>query len=293
MTRIAFLGLGRMGHPMAERLLDAGHRLSVWNRTRSRGEDLATRGATLAETPAAAVRDSEMVITMLADPGAVMRVLSSDDGVLRGALRGAVMVDCSTVGPEDARAEAALCADHGLRFVEAPVLGSVNQARSGELVALAGGDPAAIDAAEPVLRVMAKQVVRAGAVGTGSALKLVMNLLIGGLTELAAEALVLGERAGVPREAIRETVGASVLASPFLGYKLPQLVERKFHPALFTTDLLLKDLNLLVHLGKDVGAPLPATTVIRDVYARTAAAGHGGEDFASVIAQVASEGGTR
>lgn len=290
---MAFLGLGRMGHPMAERLLAAGHTLAVWNRTRSRGEDLAARGATLAASPADAARDAEVVITMLADPGAVMRVLSGDDGVLHGVPRGAVVVDCSTVGPEDARAEAALCEDHGLRFVEAPVLGSVNQARTGELVALAGGDPAVIDAVEPVLRVMAKKVVRAGAVGSGSALKLVMNLLVGGLAELAAEAIVLGERAGVPREAIRDTIGASVLASPFLGYKLPQLIERKFQPALFTTDLLLKDLNLILHLGADVHAPLPATTAIRDVYARASAAGHGAEDFAAVIAQVASEGGTR
>jgi 3-hydroxyisobutyrate dehydrogenase-like beta-hydroxyacid dehydrogenase len=272
---------------MATRLLDAGVPLAVWNRTRARSVPLSARGARVADTPAEAAHGADVVITMLADPGAVLSVLAGDQGVLRGAARGTTMVDCSTIGPEDARAAAALCRDQGLRYVDAPVLGSVRQAEAGELVALAGGDAATVDAVEPVLRHVAKRVVRAGAVGEGNALKLVMNLLVGGVTELLAEAVLLGERAGLAPELVRETISSSVLASPFIGYKLPQLVERRLAP-LFTTELMLKDLNLVVHLGGDVGAPLPVTTAVRDLYARASTAGHGEEDFAAVIELLAA-----
>ena len=168
------------------------------------------------------------------------------------------------------------------------MLGSLKQAGAGELVALAGGDADVVDAVEPVLRAMAKQVVRAGPVGNGSALKLVMNLLVGGLTELLAEAFVLAEAAGIDKAAIRETLLASVLASPFVGYKAPQLLERQFAP-LFTTGLMLKDLNLILHLAQDEGVTLPATTAIRDVYARSARAGREEQDFSAVIEQLSAE----
>jgi 3-hydroxyisobutyrate dehydrogenase-like beta-hydroxyacid dehydrogenase len=282
---VAFLGLGRMGRPMAARLLDAGYPLAVWNRTAERGADLARRGARLAATPAAAARGARVVITMLADPGAVEGVLAADDGVLAALDTGATVVDCSTVGPEHSRAFAALCADVGARFVDAPVMGSTAAAEQGTLTVLAGGDPAVVDAVEPVLRVLGRQVVRAGPTGSASALKLAMNLLVGGLTELLAEAFVLAEHAGVPKDVVRQTLAASVLASPFIGYKAPQLLDRQFSP-LFTTELMLKDLNLVLDLARQTGAWLPATTVMRDQYARAAADGRGDRDFAAVIETV-------
>jgi 3-hydroxyisobutyrate dehydrogenase-like beta-hydroxyacid dehydrogenase len=286
--KVAFLGLGSMGHRMATRLLAAGDPLSVWNRTASRGDDLVARGAVKALTPADAARGANAIIFMLADPGAVDRVLFAEDGVLGAAERGATIIDCSTVGPEDSRAFAASCAAAGIRYVEAPVLGSLGQAESGQLVALAAGDDALVSAAEPILQVLAKQVVRAGATGQGSALKLVMNLLVGGITELLAESTLLGERAGLRKEVLRETLLGSVLGSPFVAYKAPQLLDRKFAP-LFSAKLLLKDLDLILHLARDVGAPLPATKVIRDVYGRAVAAGHGDDDIAVVIEQVSAE----
>jgi 3-hydroxyisobutyrate dehydrogenase-like beta-hydroxyacid dehydrogenase len=225
---------------------------------------------------------------MLADPSAVERALLADDGVLAGARSGALIIDCSTIGPEDSRDMAASCGARGVEYLDAPVLGSVRQAESGELVALVGGDAELVSRATPVLERLTKRVVNVGSTGQGSALKLVMNLLVGGITELLAEAITLAERSGISTNVLRETLMSSVLASPFFGYKAPQLLDRNFAP-LFATRLLLKDLDLILHQARDVGAALPATTVVRDLYARAAAAGFGDADFAAVIEQLAAE----
>jgi 3-hydroxyisobutyrate dehydrogenase-like beta-hydroxyacid dehydrogenase len=276
-----------MGQPMAMRLLEAGYGVTVWNRTAARADALVAAGARRAETPAEAARGARVIVLMLADPGVVERVLLGNDGVLRGAGRGVLVLDCSTAGPDDSRTFAANCASAGVRYVEAPVLGSVTQATTGALVALAAGDDDAVADAEPVLRAFAARVVRAGRVGQGSALKLVMNLLVGGLTELLAEAIVLAERAGLSHDAVRDTLLDSVLASPFLGYKAPQVLERRYAAPLFTTRLMLKDLNLALHLASELGLTLPATLTIRDLYVKAADADYGDQDFAAVREVVA------
>jgi len=275
-----------MGQPMAARLLDAGYPLAVWNRTAERARDLAARGARLAPTPADAARGARVAILMLADPAAVRAVLLGTNGVLAALDEGAIVVDMSTVGPADSRAFDAACAERGVRFVNAPVLGSRPAAEQGKLTVLAAGDAAAIDEVEPILRTLGSTVVRVGEVGQGSTLKLCMNLLVGGLTELLAEAIVLAERAGLAPDVMRETLMASVLSSPFLAYKAPQLLERQFSP-LFTTKLLLKDLDLALAVARDEGVPLPGTAAIREVYAQAAGAGYADQDFAAVIEPVA------
>ena len=208
-TSLAFLGLGSMGRPMAARLLDAGFPLAVWNRTATRADSLAARGARRADSPATAASGADIIVMMLADPSAVERVLLGADGVLRGASRGSTVLDCSTIGPEDARAAAQSCARAGVSYIDAPVLGSLRQAESGELVALVGGGDREMQSLEPVLRVIAKRIVRAGGTGQGSALKLVMNLLVGGLTELLAESITLAEHAGLDAAVVRDTLAPS------------------------------------------------------------------------------------
>lgn len=282
---VAFLGLGRMGLPMATRLIEAGYPLTVWNRSGERARALAGRGATIAETPAAAVRDANFVVLMLADPPAVDAVLGGEGGVLAALAPGATVIDCSTVGPADSRRSAERCAEVGAEFVDAPVLGSTPAAAQGTLTVLAGGSEVATLAADPILRVFGSRVVRTGGVGSASALKLVMNVLVGGLTELLAEGVLLAERSGLPKDIVRDALFASVLNSPFLGYKAPQLLERKFSP-LFTTGLMLKDLDLALSLAAEQGLELPGTAAVRDAYAATAAAGRRDEDFSAVIEQL-------
>jgi 3-hydroxyisobutyrate dehydrogenase-like beta-hydroxyacid dehydrogenase len=267
---------------MATRLLAAGYRVAVWNRTPERARELAERGAVVAATPGEAARGARVAVLMLTDPAAVDAVLLGEGGVLDALEPAATVVDCSTVGPDDARRAAARCAETGVRFVDAPVLGSTPAAAAGTLTVLAGGDEAAVRAAEPVLHVFGHRVVRTGDVGSASALKLVMNVVVGGLTELLAEAILLAERSGLARDVVRDALFTGVLDSPFLRYKAPQLLERKFAP-LFTTSLLLKDLDLALALAARHGLAMPGTVAVRQAYADAVAVGRRDDDFAAVI----------
>ena len=282
LPRVAVLGLGRMGHPMAARLLAAGAPLTVWNRTAGRGDDLVARGARRARTPADAAYDAEVVLTMVSDPAALEQVLAAPDGVLKTLRRSTLVIDCSTVGPAAARACAAQCASRGAVYVDAPVLGSVPAAEQGSLTVLVGGAPADVDRARGILAHLGGTVVHTGDTGSASALKLVMNLLIAGQTELMAEAFLLAERAGLPREVVSDALANSVLASAFVGYKAPQLLERRFSP-LFTTALLIKDLDLALDLARTHELSLPGVRAVRDAYATAAAAGRSEDDFSAVI----------
>ncbi len=274
-----------MGHPMAARLLAAGLPLTVWNRTAANADDLVARGARLARTPADAAYEADIVVTMVADPAALDAVMTQPQGVLKTLRRGSLLIDCSTVGPAVARATAQQCASRGASAVDAPVLGSVPAAERGTLTVLAGGSLEDVERARVVLGHLGETILHTGPVGSASALKLVMNLLIAGQTELMAEAFLLAERAGLGRELVAEALAGSVLASTFTGYKAPQLLERRFTP-LFTTALLLKDIDLALELARQHALQLPGTRAARDAYAASASAGRRDEDFSAVIASL-------
>jgi 3-hydroxyisobutyrate dehydrogenase-like beta-hydroxyacid dehydrogenase len=283
LPRVALLGLGRMGHPMAERLLAAGAPVTVWNRSPERGTDLVAKGARGARTPSDAVYDAEVVVTMLADPAAIEQVFAAPDGVLKTLRRSALVIDCSTVGPAVARITAEQCAAKGATYVDAPVLGSVPAAEQGTLTILVGGAPPDVERARTVLSHLGRTILHTGDVGSASALKLVMNVLIAGQTELMAEAFLLAERAGLSRQVVTEALTGSVLNSAFVGYKAPQLLDRQFTP-LFTTGLLLKDLDLALELARTHGLSLPGVRAARDAYGESAVAGRRDDDFSAVIA---------
>ncbi|HXE59277.1 MAG TPA: NAD(P)-dependent oxidoreductase [Gemmatimonadaceae bacterium] len=280
-TPIAFLGLGAMGKPMASRLVDAGYLVTAWNRTPGRADALIKRGARVADSPRDAAAGSRVVVLMVSDPPAVSAVLGGDRGVLAGARRGTIVVNASTIGPADSVRFADQCREKGLPYLESPVMGSVGQASSGTLVAIVSGDTTAVADASGMLLVLAKQIIRAGDIGQASALKLVMNLLVGGTIELLGESIAAAHRAGLPLELFRETLLSSVLASPFVGYKSPLLFERRYDPQ-FSTRLMLKDLELVLANAEQHGLALPATAVIRDQFARAVAAGLGDSDAAAV-----------
>ncbi|WP_457541212.1 NAD(P)-binding domain-containing protein [Streptomyces filamentosus] len=202
--RIAFLGLGSMGLPMARRLLDAGHQLTVWNRTAAKAAPLAAAGATLAGSPAEAVRDAEVVITMLADPAAARAVA---DALIPALRPGTHWIDTSTIGPDTTRALAARLPE-GVTLIDAPVMGSVDRAATGELLILAGGDTAPV----ADLLGLLGTVTACGGPGDGAALKLVLiNAVVGGVA-LVAESLALAEALGLPRDLALRTLGAGPLA---------------------------------------------------------------------------------
>lgn len=226
MTQIAFLGLGAMGTPMAQRLLAAGHDVTVWNRTASRAEALRASGARVAATPSAAVRDAEVVVTMLADPAAVESVVGDFASALRPD---ALLLEMSTIGPDAIRRVRALIPS-GVAMVDAPVMGSVDRAASGELMVLAGGD---VDRGEAILANFGT-VTRCGELGGGSARKLVLiNAIIAGVA-VVGEALALADRLGVPDA--QEVLAASPLG-PLVGRAFATGVD--FSIAMAAKDLAL------------------------------------------------------
>ena len=270
---------------MAARLLAAGAPLTIWNRSAGRGDDLVAQGARRARTPSDAVYDAEVVLTMLSDPAALQQVLAAPDGMLKTLRRSTLVIDCSTVGPATARATAAQCASRGAVFVDAPVLGSVPAAEQGTLTIFVGGATTDVERARGILTHLGGNVVHTGETGSASALKLVMNLLVAGQTELMAEAFLLAERAGLSREIVSDALAGSVFASAFVGYKAPQLLERRFTP-LFTTALLIKDLDLALDLARMHDLSLPGVRAVREAYGTSAAAGRSDEDFSAVIASL-------
>lgn len=228
MEKIAFLGLGHMGAPMARHLLDAGHPLTVWNRTPAKAAPLVERGAVLADTPADAVRDADVVITMLATPDAVSEVADSIAPELRP---GTYWAEMSTIGPDAVRELAARLGD-GVTLVDAPVMGSTDKAEAGELGILAGGDA---DRIEGVLAHLGT-VTRTGAPGSGAALKLVVNTAVIGGVGLVAEAMALADALGLP-----EDVAKGALAAGPLGGAVARAFAQGVH---FGSDLAVKDIAL-------------------------------------------------
>ncbi|HEV2448819.1 MAG TPA: NAD(P)-dependent oxidoreductase, partial [Thermoplasmata archaeon] len=207
---VGFVGLGRMGLPIATRLHAAGYRLFVTSRTREKAAPLLDAGATWCDSPreVAEAVGMGLLFVMLPESKDTARVLSGRRGVLKGASAGLLIVDLSTSAPEESRAPAALLSEHSVLYADCPVGGSVDAAEKGTLSVFAGGGPAELDRAEPALRAFASQVERMGPVGSGSAMKLTNNLLTTGQLVLLGETLALGESMGLARERL-----LSILAS--------------------------------------------------------------------------------
>jgi len=213
-TRLAFLGLGNMGCPMAARCVEAGFAVSVWNRTTRRTERLERMGARVAENPADAARGADVVVTMLADGASLLRVLGGPRGLLAGLRRGALVIDMSTSGRAAAHEAARRVRLARGRFVDAPVSGTVAPATRGELVAMVGGAKKDVRDAEPVLRAMCKRQILAGGVGQGQTLKVLLNGIGAHHFVAFGSMLALGERAGLSRETIVDAFTSGAFASP-------------------------------------------------------------------------------
>lgn len=265
--RIAFLGLGRMGAPMARRVVDAGHDVVVWNRTAGKAAGFPE----VAEGPSAAVARAEVVVTMLADPEAVRDVTSA---IARTVPRDAVLCEMSTIGPA---AALELHRDLDVAVLDAPVGGGTAQAASGDLTVLVGGDAAALDRVHHVLEVFGP-VVRCGGPGAGQAMKLVFNSVLGVTMTGIGEAVGLGERLGLRTETILDVLGRGG-ASPMVARKGPMIAARDY-PASFALSLMVKDLGLAAQAAADAPAPMLARALER--FREAVAAGLGESDYSAV-----------
>lgn len=255
---IGFLGLGRMGGPMAANLASAGHRIVVFNRTRDTAERFASEHRVeVADTPSDVGTRCDVTITMLADQSALEAVYDGPDGLVAGLSRDKVAVDMSTTGPAFARALADTVARAGAAFVDAPVSGSVAAAEGAALTVLAGGDEAAVGTVESVLGAMGRPVYHLGPVGAGQAMKLAVNAIVYGLSQAVSEALVLAERSGVDRSQAYDVFCNSAVAAPLLEYRRDEYVSPGSAATTFLLRLARKDLDLITAQAVAVGLPMP------------------------------------
>jgi 3-hydroxyisobutyrate dehydrogenase len=284
--RIGFLGLGAMGSSMAIRLAEAGFEVAAFNRSEAKAVPLAVHGISIAGTPAQAAVDADAVMVSVATEEAVRDVLSGPEGALAAARPGTLVADTSTVSPEAARAMAAMVTKAGHRALDACVVGNARHARDGELRFMIGGAEADVTALRPVLDVLAKEVVRVGDHGMGATAKVTMNLLMGVQLQALAEAVVFGERAGLPREQLIEMIAASGFSSPVMRFKAGVMSRRAFGQADFRLSLMRKDLLLALAAAQRMGVCMPATTASYDVLTMAVNAGLGDQDCAAVLAEV-------
>jgi 3-hydroxyisobutyrate dehydrogenase len=288
-THVAFLGLGRMGAPMAGRLSHAGHELVVWSRTRAHAEALADR-AEVAGSPAEAGAKADLAITMLTDGGALEAVVLGPDGLADGLASGSLLIDMSTVGPSQARKVAQALERRGVAYVDAPVAGSVGPAAEGTLAIMVGGDRDAVERARPLLAVLgdSQRTWHVGPVGAGQAAKLMVNLVLGGVMAVVAEGYTLGRVLGLdPDDTLDVLEGASVAAQTVRS-KRDKLRSGDFGEAGFRLGLMHKDLRLALDAAKAARASLPGTERVAELFAGAKGQGRADHDYSAVAGYLAS-----
>jgi 3-hydroxyisobutyrate dehydrogenase-like beta-hydroxyacid dehydrogenase len=272
---VGLIGLGNMGTAIAERLLAAGYKLAVYNRSQEKAEPLRASGATVFETVGALAEVVEIVLTSLADDEALESVATD---LIKAARPGTLLVDTSTVSPAVSARVAALADEGSLLYLRAPVSGNPSVVRAGNLTFIASGPREALERAEPTLLAIGRAVHEVGEGEQARVVKLAINLVIGGLAELMAEALVLSEASGVERAALLEAMADSAAGAPFVKYKTEPLL-RDDYSATFTTRLMEKDVDLVLEEAASAGLALPLAAEIKTLIRSAIDAGYGDADF--------------
>jgi 3-hydroxyisobutyrate dehydrogenase len=257
MPRVAFIGLGRMGHGMAGRYLDAGFAVAVWNRSRAKAEDLIARGAHWATSPEDAAIDADAVVTMVADDDASRAVWLGQDGAAATVKAGTLAIECSTVSYHHALSLSRELHARGLIYIDCPVTGLPDAAGSGKLTLLVGANAADLDKARPFLTPLSTTIRHFGEVGTGTVYKLINNLM--GAIQIAgiAEGLAIAEQAGLDMKLVLEAVASGVAASPQVIRHSKRMAARNFDGATFTASLRHKDAAYAVALAESLLADAP------------------------------------
>ncbi|HUE51826.1 MAG TPA: NAD(P)-dependent oxidoreductase [Terriglobales bacterium] len=277
--RIAFLGLGIMGRPMASNLVKAGHEVTVWNRTAGK----EVEGARVATSPAEAARGAEVVWMAVSDTKAVETVLFGAQGVQESLTAGMTIVDSSTISPSATSKFADRLRGRGVQYVDAPMTGSKVAAENGTLIFIVGGDEAAVEGLKPLFAAVGKQFFRMGETGKGQAAKLAMNLQIALIYEGFAEALTLATKLGVDPATLLPVIQASMVRSGVVDYKAPFVMKRDFSPN-FPLRLMHKDIRLTLEAAKEVRVKLPALETVEEIYEMATEDGHQDLDYAATIA---------
>jgi 3-hydroxyisobutyrate dehydrogenase-like beta-hydroxyacid dehydrogenase len=276
--RVAFLGLGIMGHAMATNLAKAGHEVTVWNRTPGK----LVEGAGVAPTPAAAAQGAEVVWLCVSDTDAVESVLFGPDGVEQSLTQGMIIADSSTISPSATLKFAERVKGKGVAYVDAPMTGSKIGAQNGSLVFIVGGDEGDIERLKPLFAAMGKKTFRMGETSKGQATKLAMNLQIALIFEGFAEALTLATKLGVDPAKLLSLIEATMVRSGVIDYKGPFVLARDFSPN-FPLRLMHKDIRLTLEAAKEARVKLPALETVEEIYEMATEDGHQDLDYAATL----------
>jgi 3-hydroxyisobutyrate dehydrogenase-like beta-hydroxyacid dehydrogenase len=279
-ARIGFIGLGAMGERMAHRLLEHGFKVSAYDRT-SRKTVLAAEGATSAPSVRQLAMKADVIISCLPNDEAVLGVYQGPEGVLGWANPGAIVIEMSTVSPDTSRALCRAGGEHGIEVLDVAISGSTPAAEQGTLTLFGGGDASTFDACQPIFSALAKQYFHLGRSGSGTSMKLVVNALLGVNMQAIAEAIAFGEKLGLKRELLLETLAKTAVVSAAHQNKLLRAEQDDYSPQ-FPLRLMNKDFRLILGKAADLGVPMPLAAAAHQINAARTAV-NGEEDFSSVI----------
>src|SRR5438552_14547458 len=282
MANLGFVGLGVMGGNMVDRLLAKGHTVTGYNRTRSKAQWLIDKGMKWADSPRAVAESVDVTLSMVTNSEALSKIADGPDGILAGLGPGKIWVDMSTVSPAMSRSLAAKVREKGADMVDAPVSGSVITVQQGKLSVMVGGRPETFERVKTLLLDLGPKVTHVGENGLALVMKIAINLALPAPILVFTEGLMLAEKSGIPRETAVEVLLNSVLASPMLQYRGPFVLKMP-DEAWFNVNMMQKDMQLALELGRQVDVPLPTTSIANEFLTAARAMGLAEQDFAIIF----------
>ena len=284
--KVTFIGMGTMGAPMALNILKAGYEVTVHNRTREREMPVAEAGAARASTPREASEGADIIIICVSDTPDVEKIILGEDGVIRGAPTGSLVIDMSTISPTATKEIAATLAEKGIRMLDAPVSGGSEGAQKGTLSIMVGGEPSDLDTAGPVLQAMGN-TTHIGPIGAGQMAKAINQIVVAGTYWSVAEGVALGLKAGLDMQKVVEAVGGGAAGSWAIVNRSGNMINNHY-PLGFKVQLHRKDLNIALNVARELGVTLPVSAFVEQAENGLISKGHGDEDI-SVIARAVRE----
>ena len=283
MAKLGFLGLGLMGYPMAEHLLDAGHEVALWSHTKSKARRLSRRkNGRYCATPKEVGKFADCIFLCVGDSAMSEQVLAGAGGVIEGVKKDAVIADCSTIAPTTARNLAKAFQGKGAWYLDAPCTGSTPGARGGTLTFMIGGPKKIFTRVKPYFEAMGSNFYYCGKQGMGLHAKLSQNLVLANMLQGFVEGMVLAVKAGVDPELMFEILDNSAAKAGLISFKAPQIFARNFEAA-FPLKWMKKDISLMLDTGREMGVPLPNTALVHEMFTAGVAKGYGDEDIAAAI----------
>lgn len=288
--KVAFIGMGTMGAPMAWNLLKAGYEVTVHNRTRDREQPMAEAGAKRAESPSATAMGADVIITCVSDTPDVEAVILGDQGIIHGAAPGAIVVDMSTISPTKTQEIAATLADRGIHMIDAPVSGGSEGAQRGTLSIMVGGEAEIVNKVHPVLAAMGTTITHVGPIGSGQMTKAINQIIVAGTYWAVAEGLTVGLKAGLDMDQVVQAVGGGAAGSWGLTNRSGNMIANEY-PLGFRVRLHQKDLNIALNAARELGVTLPIAAYVEQIETGLMAQGYGDEDISAIARSIRQQSG--